>query len=240
MGRAGRNRPQLPDPALTRPARPRPPGRLRHAHRRHAAVARRDRHGVSARSGVEPALRRVAALPGHRLGALPRPRNHTPACPHRRVPGDGSPGSRRVKRGEPASPSLLSQTRAFLRARGLQPRRGRGQNFLVDPGVRDRIVAAAGLGPASLVVEIGPGTGILTEAILRAGAAVLAIEVDRGLVLALSERLGGHPRFAVRQADALEFDFAAALEDDPRRGRIRVVANIPYYITTPIILRLVR
>lgn len=145
-----------------------------------------------------------------------------------------------MKRGEPASPSLLSQTRAFLRARGLQPRRGRGQNFLVDPGVRDRIVAAAGLGPASLVVEIGPGTGILTEAILRAGAAVLAIEVDRGLVLALSERLGGHPRFAVRQADALEFDFAAALEDDPRRGRIRVVANIPYYITTPIILRLVR
>jgi 16S rRNA (adenine1518-N6/adenine1519-N6)-dimethyltransferase len=145
-----------------------------------------------------------------------------------------------VTRTDSARASLLSQTRALLGAHGLRPRRRRGQNFLVDPGVRDRIVAAAGLSSGSLVVEIGPGTGILTEAILRAGASVLAVELDRDLARLLSERLIGNPRFAIQAADALEFDFAQALRDDPRRGRARVVANIPYYITTPLILRLVR
>jgi 16S rRNA (adenine1518-N6/adenine1519-N6)-dimethyltransferase len=127
----------------------------------------------------------------------------------------------------------------MLREHGLRPRRARGQNFLVDPAVRDQIVAAAGVGPGSLAVEIGPGTGVLTEAMLRAGASVLAVEFDRDLAKALSERLGGYPQCTLRQADALEFDFAQALRDDPRRGRARVVANIPYYITTPLILRLV-
>lgn len=106
--------------------------------------------------------------------------------------------------------------------------------------MRDRIVAAAGLGPGSLVVEIGPGTGVLTEALLGTGASVLAIEWDRDLAQALSERLSGNQRFAIRTADALTFDLAAAIGDDPRRCRARVVANIPYYITTPLILRLVR
>jgi len=145
-----------------------------------------------------------------------------------------------VTRTDSARASLLSQTQALLHAHGLRPRRRRGQNFLVDPEVRDRIVAAAGLGPEHLVVEIGPGTGILTDALLRIGASVLAVELDRDLVRLLSERWGGNPRFAIRSADALEFDFAQALQDDPRRGRARVVANIPYYITTPLILRLVR
>jgi 16S rRNA (adenine1518-N6/adenine1519-N6)-dimethyltransferase len=145
-----------------------------------------------------------------------------------------------VTRTDSVRASLLSQTQALLHAHGLRPRRRRGQNFLVDSGVRDRIVAAAGLSPDSLVVEIGPGTGILTEAMLRTGASVLAVELDRDLARLLSERWGGNPRFTLRSADALEFDFAQALRDDPRRGRARVVANIPYYITTPLILRLVR
>jgi 16S rRNA (adenine1518-N6/adenine1519-N6)-dimethyltransferase len=109
----------------------------------------------------------------------------------------------------------------------------------VDPDVRDRIVVAAGLRPGSLAVEIGPGTGVLTEAMLGTGASVLAVEFDRDLAVVLSERLGTNPQFTLRQADALTFDFAQALRDDPRRGRARVVANIPYYITTPLILRLV-
>ena len=144
-----------------------------------------------------------------------------------------------MTRADSARTSLLSRTQALLRARGLRPRRARGQNFLVDSEVRDRIVSVAGLGPGSLAVEVGPGTGVLTEAMLRVGASVLAVEFDRDLAQALSERLGANLQFTLRQADALEFDFAQALRDDPRRGRARVVANIPYYITTPLILRLV-
>jgi len=136
--------------------------------------------------------------------------------------------------------SLLSQTRALLRRHGLRPRRPRGQNFLVDPQVRDRIIDASGLDRDRTVVEIGPGTGILTEALLRRGASVLAVEVDRGLAEALSARFAAQAGFRLAVADALTFDFSTALRDHPQRGRIRVVANIPYYITTPLILRLVR
>jgi 16S rRNA (adenine1518-N6/adenine1519-N6)-dimethyltransferase len=125
-----------------------------------------------------------------------------------------------------------------LRRHGLRPRRQRGQNFLVDPRVRDRIVEAAGIDRERTVVEIGPGTGILTEALLRTGASVLAVEVDRGLAEALSTRLAAQTGLTVAVADALKFDFPMALQDHPQRGRIRVVANIPYYITTPLILRL--
>jgi len=135
---------------------------------------------------------------------------------------------------------LRSRTRAILAARGLRPRKGRGQHFLVDAQVRDAIVAAAGVGPGDAVVEIGPGTGALTEALLRCGARVFAVELDRELAAALHEALGQPPALTVWVADALRFDLAAHLGDDPARGRIQVVANIPYYITTPLILRLLR
>jgi 16S rRNA (adenine1518-N6/adenine1519-N6)-dimethyltransferase len=108
----------------------------------------------------------------------------------------------------------------------------------VDVQIRDAIVSAAGVEPGCAVVEIGPGTGALTEALLRAGASVLAVELDRELAAALPESLGRRHDLTVWVGDALEFDFAAHLHDHPRRGAIRVVANIPYYITTPLILRL--
>ncbi|MFI5340610.1 MAG: 16S rRNA (adenine(1518)-N(6)/adenine(1519)-N(6))-dimethyltransferase RsmA [Candidatus Methylomirabilales bacterium] len=137
-----------------------------------------------------------------------------------------------------SSPSILSRTRALLASRGLRPKAARGQHFLVDPRVRDAIVAAAGVRPGRLVVEIGPGTGVLTEALLQRGASVLAVELDRELAAALSETLGRDPRLTVAVADALRFDFVRHLGAHPERGRIRVVANIPYYITSPLILRL--
>jgi 16S rRNA (adenine1518-N6/adenine1519-N6)-dimethyltransferase len=143
-----------------------------------------------------------------------------------------------VTRASLSSPSLLSRTRALLASRGLRPKPARGQHFLVDPLVRDAIVAAAGVGSGRLVVEIGSGTGVLTEALLQRGASVLAVEVDRDLATALIERVGPDPRLTVQVADALRFDFLGRLGTHPERGRIRVVANIPYYITSPLILRL--
>jgi 16S rRNA (adenine1518-N6/adenine1519-N6)-dimethyltransferase len=138
----------------------------------------------------------------------------------------------------PAAPSLAARTRALLEAHGLAPRKARGQHFLIDPRVRDAIVRAAEVAPGSTVLEVGPGTGILTEALLRAGAQVLAVEVDRGLAGLLQQTLGGHPGFTLWVEDALRLDFAARLRHHPARGAIRVVANIPYYITSPLILHL--
>ena len=134
--------------------------------------------------------------------------------------------------------SLRSLTRAQLADRGLRPRRARGQHFLVDPRARDAILEAAGIGPGSTVLEIGPGTGTLTAGLLARGATVLAIEVDRGLAGLLRERLGAQPGFRLWIGDILQFDFATHLADHPARGRIRVVANIPYSITSPLVLRL--
>jgi len=88
-----------------------------------------------------------------------------------------------------------------LASRGLRPNAARGQHFLVDAQVRDAIVAAAGVRPGSLVVEIGPGTGVLTEALLRRGASVLAVELDRELAAGLSETLGRDPRLTVLVAE---------------------------------------
>lgn len=145
-----------------------------------------------------------------------------------------------MTRASPKPPSLLARTRTLLQARGLRPRTARGQHFLVDPQVRDAIVAAAGVGPGDRVVEIGPGTGVLTEALLAKGASVFAVEVDRDLAAVLCQVLGGQPGLTLWTGDALAFDFGAHLGGDPSRGTIRVVANLPYYITTPVILRLVR
>ncbi len=105
--------------------------------------------------------------------------------------------------------------------------------------MRDRIVAAAGVRPGGTVVEIGPGTGVLTEALLAAGAEVLAVEVDRDLAALLRERLAAPGRLTVWVADALAIDFRQKLAGHAARGDIQVVANIPYNITTPLILRLI-
>lgn len=136
------------------------------------------------------------------------------------------------------APSLRARTRALLTARGLRPRKARGQHFLVDRAARDRILAVARITPADTVLEVGPGTGLLTEALLAAGATVVAVEVDPALVQLLREGLGRDPRLTLWQADALRVDFAARLGTHPARGAIRVVANIPYYITSPLLLHL--
>ncbi len=100
-------------------------------------------------------------------------------------------------------------------------------------------MAAAGVAPGTTVVEIGPGTGLLTEALLKAGAEVLAVEVDRDLAALLTETLAAPGRLSLWVADALTFNFREKFVTHPARGAIQVVANIPYNITTPLILRLI-
>ena len=111
-----------------------------------------------------------------------------------------------------------------------------GQHWLKDQSVLDRIVAAADLRAGDRVLEVGPGRGALTERLLQSAAsAVHAVELDRDLVQGLQERFGGEPRFSLRQGDVL--DVPLLLEDGAPAAK--VVANIPYNITGPLLERLV-
>lgn len=134
--------------------------------------------------------------------------------------------------------SLRRQTRETLEAHGLFPRKRHGQHFLVSRTILQRILAEAELGPDCVAVEVGSGTGLLTEMLVDSGAAVLAVELDAGLARLLAERLGHRPNLRIWTADALRFDFVSALAPHRGQGPIRVVANIPYAITTPLLFRL--
>ena len=106
-----------------------------------------------------------------------------------------------------------------------------GQHWLIDQGVLDRIVVAAGLVSGDRVLEVGPGRGSLTERLLASPAeAVLAVELDRDLVVGLQGRFSDEPRFSLTSGDVLAVDLPAAN---------KVVANIPYNITGPLLERLV-
>ncbi|MDQ3917129.1 MAG: 16S rRNA (adenine(1518)-N(6)/adenine(1519)-N(6))-dimethyltransferase RsmA, partial [Acidobacteriota bacterium] len=111
-----------------------------------------------------------------------------------------------------------------------------GQNFLVDESYARRIVAALNPRAGETVVEIGPGRGALTSLLLEGGARVVAVEFDRELVGLLQGRFGSREEFKLVEADALDVDFCSII--DPA-SRARVVANLPYNISTAILQRLV-
>lgn len=106
-----------------------------------------------------------------------------------------------------------------------------GQNFLADPNLLDAIVRDAELGPEDVVLEIGPGEGVLTERLAEAAAHVHAVEIDRGLAAAL-EPLAGLPNVDVHWGDAVRLDLAG-LGPPPTA----IVSNLPYSVATPVILR---
>lgn len=108
-----------------------------------------------------------------------------------------------------------------------------GQNFLSDENYVRRIVAALGPGDDSPVLEIGPGRGALTAELIAAGREVAAIEIDRDLVPLLRDRFGGNSNFRLIEGDALEIDLAGIFD-----RRAKMVANLPYYISTAILRRL--
>ncbi len=121
---------------------------------------------------------------------------------------------------------------------GLPPRRKRfGQHFLHDPAVLDRIVSAIDPRQGDHVVEIGPGRGALTRLLLESGAPDLdAVEIDSDLAALLRTELASYPGWALHQADALKFDFTELARS--RGGQLRIVGNLPYNISTPLLFHL--
>ncbi len=123
--------------------------------------------------------------------------------------------------------------RVLLDRHGLAPRRADGQNFLVDPNTVRRIVEAAGLRPDDVVLEVGPGLGSLTSGLVGRVARIAAVELDAGLVAVLRERFAGRADVEVVHADVLDLDLDALVAAD----RVRLVANLPYNVATPIIMQ---
>jgi 16S rRNA (adenine1518-N6/adenine1519-N6)-dimethyltransferase len=110
-----------------------------------------------------------------------------------------------------------------------------GQNFLIDPNLQRKIVDALALEPGDEVLEIGPGRGALTGHLIGRARRLILVELDDALAAALAERWGGHSGVEVVHGDALEVELAALAEDP---GRLKVVGNIPYNITSPLLFRL--
>lgn len=110
-----------------------------------------------------------------------------------------------------------------------------GQNFLHDAGVIDRILRAIHAREGDRLLEIGPGQGALTEGLLDSGAQLDVIELDKDLVPLLHQRFAGRGNFSLHQGDALKFDFSTL---NPAPRSLRVVGNLPYNISTPLIFHL--
>lgn len=127
---------------------------------------------------------------------------------------------------------------ARLRELGLKPRRHRGQHFLVSEAILQAIVAAADLGPDDWVVEVGPGPGNLTRLLAQAAGRVIAVEVDPRLYEVLRENLAGSGRVVPVLADARRLTPSEMLRaggDATGRHPYKVVANLPYYLTSPLL-----
>lgn len=135
----------------------------------------------------------------------------------------------------PEDPLGRGATARLLAAHGVHPRKELGQHFLVDPNLVRRIVGVSGVGPGDRVLEIGAGAGTLTRGLAAAGARVLAYEIDRRLQPVLEAALAGVAGVEVRYEDASGLDPAGL-----GPGPWVMVANLPYNVGTPLLLRLLR
>jgi len=123
---------------------------------------------------------------------------------------------------------MVVDPRQVLRRYGLRPRKGLGQNFLVDRRAMERIVEAAELTPADTVLEVGPGVGQLTRLLSEAAGRVVAVELDPQMVAVLRQELADRPNVEIVEGDILQVDPGALAGGVP----YKVVANLPYYITS--------
>ncbi len=113
-----------------------------------------------------------------------------------------------------------------------------GQNFLIDTYVLDKIIRAAQIGKDDMVLEIGPGIGTMTQYLAEAARQVVAVEIDKNLIPILEDTLSDYENVRIMNEDILKVDIRRLAEEENAGKPIKVVANLPYYITTPIIMGL--
>jgi 16S rRNA (adenine1518-N6/adenine1519-N6)-dimethyltransferase len=132
------------------------------------------------------------------------------------------------------------QIREMLRRYGVRPRKSLGQHFLVDPQLPDLILRAAELEGKETVIEVGAGLGVLTRLLCQAAGLVVAVEVDPVLFGILQQELRGTPNLVLVQSDVLKVDFDSSLPWLRAGERAKVVANLPYYLSSPLLFHLLR
>ena len=130
------------------------------------------------------------------------------------------------------------KTNEIIAKYGLHARKRFGQNFLTDHTIPERLVAAAGITRDDTVLEIGPGIGTMTQYLAEAAGKVVAVEIDRSLLPILKDTLSGYDNVTVINGDIMKTDIAGISREYAGGGKLIVAANLPYYITTPVLLKL--
>ena len=135
--------------------------------------------------------------------------------------------------------SSLEDTKFILKKYNISANKKLGQNFLIDDDIIQNIIDAAELKETDLVIEIGPGLGTLTSKLLEKAGKVIAIELDEKMLKVLNDRFSLYNNFILINNDVLKVDLNKIIEENLEQLKsVKIVANLPYYITTPIIMKL--
>ena len=137
-------------------------------------------------------------------------------------------------------PGLASVKAAseVLKRHGFHLKKRYGQNFLIDSHVTEKIINAAGVGGDDFIIEIGPGIGTLTQYLAYYAAEVFAVEIDRSLIPVLEDTLSDYDNVTILCQDIMKTDLASVIAEKGQGRHVKIVANLPYYITTPILMSL--
>lgn len=134
--------------------------------------------------------------------------------------------------------NTYDETKFILKKYGISANKSLGQNFLINDEVVNRIVESAEITKEDLVIEIGPGLGTLTKELLEKAGKVVAIELDKRMIEILSDRFKLYNNFELINQDILKINLKELIENNNIFKKVKIVANLPYYITTPIIMKL--
>ena len=136
---------------------------------------------------------------------------------------------------------ILEETKFIINKYNIKANKSLGQNFLIDTNVINNIVTSSNINKDDLVIEIGPGLGTLTKFLLEKAKKVICIELDKKMIQILEDRFAFYDNFNLINQDILKVDLKSLIEKEKKEYNIqnvKVVANLPYYITTPIIMKL--
>lgn len=136
---------------------------------------------------------------------------------------------------------IYDETKFLMKKYGITANKKLGQNFLIDDNVIEKIVDSSGITNEDLIIEIGPGLGTLTKELLEKASKVICIELDDRMISILKDRFFMYNNFEIINEDVLKVDLNKLINENKKNGKIKnakIVANLPYYITTPIIMKL--